>query len=367
MINRSNYRLVKQFLMYQREVMQLDTKSIDRYWSYLKHLRIWADAESLSQCADLRPSFAVYINSRSTRDETSRPLAALTRKKILQIAKRLFTWAKSTYPHEFRSSPTAWIDALRLPHATSSQAEHEFVTLSEVLQLIAVPRVAQDLAMWRDQAAAALLFLSGARAAAFGSLSLDCVDLSNRTIQQLPSLGVKTKNHKSGVTFLLEIPELLPVVEQWDTFVRSQLPLHAMWDTPTINHWGEQTLSMDPPGENRNIALAKRLRRLFSLAGLPPKSPHAFRHGHAVFALQHARTMADYKAVSMNLMHGNIQITDQVYAPLASAEVKQRVTGLLPSSGTATPESHVGARFADQLTDSELAAILTAAAGRLSR
>ena len=45
------------------------------------------------------------------------------------------------------------------------------------------------------------------------------------------------------------------------------------------------------------------MRKLFEFADLPYKSPHKFRHGHAVYALQHAKTMADYKAVSMNLMH----------------------------------------------------------------
>ena len=70
------------------------------------------------------------------------------------------------------------------------------------------------------------------------------------------------------------------------------------------------------------------MRKLFDRADLPYKSPHKFRHGHAVYALQHAKTMADYKAVSMNLMHDDIRVTDGIYAPLASDEVKQRVTQL---------------------------------------
>lgn len=91
---------------------------------------------------------------------------------------------------------------------------------------------------------------------------------------------------------------------------------------------GEQTLSADRPGTNRNEAVAKRLRIVFRLAGLPYKSPHKFRHGHAVYALQHAKTMADYKAVSMNLMHEDIRVTDGIYAPLAGDEVQRRITSL---------------------------------------
>ena len=84
-------------------------------------------------------------------------------------------------------------------------------------------------------------------------------------------------------------------------------------------------LSADAPGKNRNLALAKRMHHLFEVAGVPYQSPHKFRHGHAVYALQHAKTMADYKAVSMNLMHEDIRVTDGIYAPLAGNEVQQRI------------------------------------------
>ena len=86
---------------------------------------------------------------------------------------------------------------------------------------------------------------------------------------------------------------------------------------------GDQQFSADPVGFHRNRAIAKRIRKLFAAAGLPGKSPHKFRHGHAVYALQHAKTMADYKAISMNLMHADIHVTDGIYAPLTSDEVKQ--------------------------------------------
>ncbi len=73
--------------------------------------------------------------------------------------------------------------------------------------------------------------------------------------------------------------------------------------------WGEQKLSSAEPGQHRSQALNKRLRVLYQAAGLPYKSAHKFRHGHAVYGLQHAKMMADYKAVSMNLMHANLQVT----------------------------------------------------------
>lgn len=70
------------------------------------------------------------------------------------------------------------------------------------------------------------------------------------------------------------------------------------------------------------------MKALFTRAQLEYKSPHKFRHGNAVYGLLHAQTLADYKAVSMNLMHENLETTDGIHAPLLSSDVKSRITSL---------------------------------------
>ncbi|MCC7358088.1 MAG: tyrosine-type recombinase/integrase [Anaerolineales bacterium] len=328
MINRQNYIWTKAHLAYLREVMQLGKNSVGRYWSYLRHVLLWADEASLAQAHKLRPTLPDHLIAIGTGDGLA-PRAATTQKKIVQNAKRLFTWAKMTYAREFREMPMAWIETLRPPRSVIvSPGEHVFVSLDEVRQITAMPIPTTDLAVWRDQAAAALLFVSGMRASALGSLPLAAVDLPSRTIRQWPSLGVRTKNSKSATTYLLELPELLAVIEKWDSFVREQLPPEAMWYSPIVVRWSDASLSAQLAGEQRHIALARRLQRLFTAAGLQPKSPHKFRHGHAVWALQHARTMADYKAVSMNLMHEDVRVTDGIYAPLLGSEVRDRISRL---------------------------------------
>ena len=331
MINRYNYRLAKQYLEYLDGVCQLDRGSLDRYWFYLKHLLIWVDEARLCQVADIRPPFSAFLASARPDRERGR-LASSTLKKIIQTAKRFLAWLKLTYPREFREVSAAWLEALRPPRTTVQMAEHEFVTLDEVLQLSTLKIDEGNLALRRDQAAAAMLFLSGMRATAFGTLPIEAVDLSQRTIKQWPALRVATKNGKSATTYLLDIPELLSVVESWDAIVRAQLPPRAMWYAPVVSQWGEHTLSADQPGANRGQAVAKRIRHLFEVAGLPARSPHKFRHGHAVYALQHAKTMADYKAVSMNLMHEDIRVTDSIYAPLTGSEVQHRIADLTHAS-----------------------------------
>ena len=154
-------------------------------------------------------------------------------------------------------------------------------------------------------------------------------------------MAFEPRTAKAATTYLLPIPDLLDAAGEWDDFVRRQDPLPAVWYPPIISLWGELQLAPDPPGAHRNIGLNKRLRQLFEAADLPYKSAHKFRHGHAVYALQHASTMADYKAVSMNLMHSDIRVTDSIYAPLAGDEVKNRIANL-SGHDLASPPSNNG-------------------------
>jgi integrase len=188
-----------------------------------------------------------------------------------------------TYPREFREVSTAWIDTLRPPRFAAPIVEHTYVTQDEISQLARLTIPEDDLALRRDQAAAVLLYLSGIRVGALSSLPIEAVDLSQRAIRQWTTLGVRTKNSKSATTYLLPIPELMTVVEQWDALVRAQLPPTAIWCTPVISRWGEQTLSAGPAGANRHIAINKRFRKRhncwratfsrYTVRPLPPFAP----------------------------------------------------------------------------------------------
>ncbi len=362
-IHRNNYLLVRRYLQDLGEVYQLLGSSLGRYRFYLRHLLLWAGETPFQQAAKLRPTFPIYVNNLPGRNGDM-PLASVTQKKIIEVGKRFFTWGKQNYPKEFGSLTTAWLESLRSPRVRDSNDEHEYVSLEEVKQLVAIPHDEDDIALLRDKAAAAILFLSGARASAFTTLPISAVDLPARTLRQWPELGVATKNGKRATTYLLPIPELLSVAQIWDDVVRSNLPSIAPWYAPVCARWGSQSLVDTEPGKNRHQALDKRLRKLFDLAGLPYKSAHKFRHGHAVYGLLKAQTMADYKAVSMNLMHHDIKITDSIYAPILSEEVKERIAGL-----TASPPSMSETEFdgmLDQLSNADLSKVLNIVASRLS-
>ncbi len=363
MVNRRNYQRVCEYLDYLAQVSQLDPRSVERYRFYLRHLLLWADETLLGEVASIRPGFPHFLSTVHIGDANG--LAPSTLKKIIQTVRRFFVWAKMNYAAEFRDVKSAWLDALRPPRATQLIKEHAFVTLDEVRRILAVPVDPNDLPLVRDQAAVAMLFLSGMRATAFCTLPIAAVDLASRSIKQWPSLGVATKNHKSATTYLLDIPDLLVVIEKWDATIRATLPATTPWYAPFLSCWGERTFSTGKIGQSRNVLLSKRIRRLFRLAELDEQSPHKFRHGHAVYALQHAKTMADYKAVSMNLMHEDIRVTDGIYAPLLGDEVRQRIANLTTTTES-MPNSDL-TTFVTGLSKSQLSEALMAIAREMTK
>jgi integrase len=81
-------------------------------------------------------------------------------------------------------------------------------------------------------------------------------------------------------------------------------------------------------GQHRTSRLRKDLNRWLDSVGLPYFPPHAFRRGHASYGLANSRTVADYKAVSENLMHSSLAVTDEIYAEMADKNVRRRIGAL---------------------------------------
>ena len=158
----------------------------------------------------------------------------------------------------------------------------------------------------------------------------------------------------------------MEIVRSWDDLIRTELPEDAMWYPVIISEWSSEKLSPKSPGKNRHIHLAKRLRKLSNLVGIEYKSPHKFRHGHAVYALLQAQTMADYKAISQNLMHGSIKVTDGIYAWLNDNQVKDRITSLSINQAKQTKNATELGVYFSQLSKSELKQAIQLAADHLA-
>jgi integrase len=216
-------------------------------------------------------------------------------------------------------------------------SEPGFYSLEEVRQLAAL--TPQSLTQQRDIAAVALLFLSGMRIGAFTSLPTRCVHLDTLEIHQLPELGVRTKNSKAAITYLLRLRELLNVVKQWDDYIRDRAGADALWYVPLALDESGPLGSGQSDSLNRGHLFRNGLKALCQAAGLPYRSPHKLRHGHAVYGVSHARDMAQLKAVSQNLMHSSVTITAGIYGNLAGDRVRAAIEALTPDASPGEPSA----------------------------
>jgi len=230
---------------------------------------------------------------------------------------------KEGYRHKL--SP-AWLRTIKLPRMQEEEKIHEFVTFEEITEISKAP--VYSLRDRRIKAASVLWFLSGIRIGAFVTLPIKAVNLENLEIYQFPSLGVQTKFGKSATTDLLLIPELLQVVKDWDQLVRSRLPNSANWFAALSPETGNFDETIIEVGKNRSSRAYKDLKDWLNRVGLPFHSPHKFRHGYAVYSIKVANTVAKLKAISQNLMHSNLSITDGIYGILSREDRKNYITNL---------------------------------------
>ncbi len=324
MINNKNWLLMKKYLDYRFRVDQLTKGSMGKEQTHMRYLLEWAQDQSFRKVSDIRPTFPEYM-LKSRLDGEEGQLSAGYIKKTLATARQFFTWL-SDNEAGYKHIKQAWIKKLKVKRLSNVPKNKDVVSLEEILAIAARP--AQAAQARRARAAMVFLYLSGMRIGAFVSLPIQAVDISNRVVSQFPSLGVRTKNRKFGITYLLDIPELLKVVQDWDDEVRSILPPNGLWFAPFNPRTGQIDPNVTEAGEHRLTLARKNFKAWLDQEGLLYHSPHKFRHGHIHYGLTRSKNIADFKAVSMNAMHSNMEITDQFYSILRDDEIKNRISGL---------------------------------------
>lgn len=344
MVNRENYKLVKEYLSWKKG--SVSDLSLSRIKFFLRHLLLWADELFFGKLEIVKgDSFQTYLSNVKTQTGYLCPESA---KKILDYSRDFFRWAKDNYPKVFQTVKTSWITSLKpirnsercMATEARTVSEQEMFTLVEKFQQ---SNLVDDIVSTRDLSSAVYLYLSGQRAGAYVTTPISAINLEKNEVYQWPDVyGVKTKCLKKATTFLYQIPGLIEVVRDWDSYIRSVIPEEDWntypWCAPFINQWGQKTLVLQPcEAKRRGANLIKRFNKLFLNLDLDYKNPHAFRHGHAVYGLMHARTPAEFHAVSQNLIHNNSVITEEIYAGL-KLDDRKRIISNLHSSPICQPD-----------------------------
>lgn len=328
MIHRQNYHDVRAYLRHIERVRQNDEKTIKRARAHLRHLLEWADSTPLPKARAIDPTFPAYLLT-ARADGKDQTLAPASIAKCLTNARQFFAFARAEWTLRYKRISESWIEGLQPPRAVRIESRltvREFWTLDDVR---AVARVsAETLREHRAQAAVSVLFLSGMRADALATLPIHCVRLAQQAIHQLPEHGVRTKNRKAAITYLLNIPDLFTYVQRWDALLRSfNLPPASLWYASLSTDGMALRHSTSAPLGRSNL-INDDLRLICAKAGVPYLSPHKLRHGHTVYALKRAQNMEQLKAISQNIMHASVVTTDKTYGNLLTNEVHQIIARL---------------------------------------
>jgi integrase len=326
MIHRQNWLDVRAYLDHIERVRQNDPETVKRARGHLRHLLEWADDLPFAKARQIDPTFPAYLLT-ARADGQAKTLAPASIAKCLTNARQFFDFARLEWTQRYRSISVSWIELLQPPRSVRTESRllvREFWALENVLKIAAVSTA--TLREERGQVAVSMLFLSGMRADVLASLPWFCVDLAHGAIRQLPEFGVRTKNRKAAITYLLQIPELLAVVQAWHAQV-AQLPPTSLWYA-TLTHDGMQLTSTTQAFEGRHNIIQRDIKHLCEKVGVPYLSPHKLRHGHTVYALKRASNMAQLKAISQNIMHKSVVTTDQIYGRLINDDVQDIITSL---------------------------------------
>ena len=323
MINRDNWKIRESYLKYRSEVDQLSVSSIKLEKTWLNQFLTWVDNKSFENVAKIRPAFPEYLlTTQNKNGQLSREYI----RKIISCSRRFLEWVVKHKAGYKSKISIIYLDTLKVPRMAQTNKEHEAVTIEEIRAIAKAP--VYSLRDQRIRAAAVFWFLSGIRIGAFVTLSIRSVNLTNLSVKQWPDLGVRTKNGKHATTYLSDIQDLIEVVREWDNLVRSNLPDSCLWFAPLSPDTGLFDYSDHEIGESRDTRARKDLKVWLDKVGLEYHSPHKFRHGFAVDGIMHAKDIGDLKAISQNLMHSNLGITDGIYGGLSNDEVGNRIKNL---------------------------------------
>ncbi len=335
---RSNLELMWRF--------QKESPRHQRFTSAANTVLRWASLRSFFDAPKFGPTLPEYLQD-GARLVGSGPISREAGRKICQFAREFFEWLVESHRQKTKSITRTWLKSLVLTRSANrsivrhvdsndpgaiKRDEQPVVSEEEILKLTDLEIPEDNLIMRRDRAAASFLFCSGMRGGAFVSMPVCAVDLPNLAVFQSPEIGVETKLGKRGRTFLWDIPLLLRSLSDWQQFLLALPdfdPQKTLWFLPLDNNWGKHVPSTrETTSEFREGVLNKSMKRLWKRLEMPHKSPHAFRRGFASYGLLRAADIADYKAISANLLHSDMSVTDRYYAKLANDEQKRRLLAM---------------------------------------
>ena len=330
MINRENYKDVQKFLGYKKE-RKCSKKTVEVYDVWLRHALEWCGETPFPECDKKKDQLQDYLESLVAQEKISEYIAG----RICGTFSEFLSYISLENKARYNSIKKSYIESIRYKTYSDNAKIPPYYTLDEMKKIAGVET--DDLTMKRIRAAACLLYLSGMRLSAFLTMPIECLNLEKMQVYQFPEKGVYTKFRKKAITSLLNIPDLLNVVKDWDSYIRGVSKAWSTW-YPRYEYNNLSFKDCYPESRDREKAYKssqniksgfyRTLEKLCMLADIEYKGAHAFRHGHAHFGLKNAKNPEQMKAVSQNLMHKSTVITDELYSRMNAGDTNEIITTL---------------------------------------
>ena len=321
LLSRRNYLETRRYLEYCAEVLGNSQGTCNFKRKAMDHLLQWATDICFTRAPKIRPTYPQYLADLD--------ISVAYHTKLVSYARQFFQFARRHWPDRYERVDQVYLDSLRSNLKEREVKRRKIYSLGDVHALVAVePR---SLAEERIRAAVAFLFLSGMRVSAFATLPLAAIHWDQTPVQinQHPALGVQTKGEEASNTYLLDIPELedlRQIAYRWHQKVEKATNHRALYYAILTSR--QEFDPVQIAGDRRAGNIRQHLRALCQRAGVEYLSPHRLRHGHTVYAWKQAKTMAELKAISQNLMHKSFKTTDEIYSRLVDDDVASNIANL---------------------------------------
>lgn len=326
-INEENERIKRRYLQYLKVARRKDASTVLKA---AESILRFEESTNFISFKRFRIEQAIKFQGRLNSDlskRTGKALSKSTIRSILAANKGFIFWLadQSGYKSRIRHSDADYFNmdakgarvasAVReTPYPSMEMARHAFSYMPESTQ------IAQ-----RNKALFAFLMLTGARDGAIASLRLKHINMIDGCVYQ-DAREVKTKNSKTITTFFLPVDAAyLNCFTQWVTYLKTDAlfgpddPLFPPAKIKPVNG-AFQVVGLSRDLYKNANAIRSVIKEAFTLADLPPFTPHAFRKTLVKWADTAYPTREGFKAFSQNIGHSSVVTTISAYCPISTEQ-----------------------------------------------
>ncbi|MEP0189655.1 MAG: tyrosine-type recombinase/integrase [Erythrobacter sp.] len=334
--NPANTRIKRQHFDYLKEAMGRDDKSIDQVAKALARFEAATGHKDFKKFHREQAKAFKHKLSNQKNERTGKPLSRATVHSTLSALRAFFIWlaGQPGYKSKISYSDADYFNLsekeVRVAKATR---EKPVPTLDQVHRVLAILPADTDIER-RNRALIALALLTGARAAALGSLKLKHIDLKEGSIFQ-DAREVRTKNSKTFTTWFCPVGgDALQIVTDWCEHLRTILlsgeddPLFPKTAVGLGEQGGFRAVGLSREHWSGTGPIRKIYKEAFAAAGLPYFNPHCFRHALARLGEQICPTIEAFKAWSQNIGHERMLTTLTIYGTVSADRQAELIKGL---------------------------------------